>query len=90
MLARSNRWHVSFTDEEGTRGKSGPGLLRITLGIEPEADDAVPANRRLYRFEVACPNAMYTPPHEARWSHDELAALPRLATSAAPVASVRP
>jgi hypothetical protein len=61
----------SYTDPEGSRGIVGPGLLHITLGIIPEGNVPVAphANSRMYSVQVACPNAMYSPPQEARWSH---------------------
>jgi hypothetical protein len=63
---------VRYTDEEGTKSARGPGLLEISLGLVP-APEELPAGARdgirMYTVRVACPNAMYDPPHEARWSH---------------------
>ena len=64
---------VRYTDEDGTKTASGPGLLEISLGFVPDPSDDLPVgatrNSKLYTVRVACPNAMYDPPHEARWSH---------------------
>ena len=64
---------VRYTDDNETRTASGPGLLEISLGLVPGAADNLPVgatrNSQLYTVRVACPNAMYDPPHEARWSH---------------------
>ena len=64
---------VRYTDEDGTKTASGPGLLEISLGLAVDTLDDLPVgatrNSKLYTVRVACPNAMYDPPHEARWSH---------------------
>ena len=64
---------VRYTDEEGTKTASGPGLLEISLGLGVDTLDDLPVgatrDSKLYTVRVACPNAAYTPPHEARWSH---------------------
>lgn len=64
---------VRYTDEEGTRSASGPGLIEITLGLVPDPADSLPVgaqrNSRLYTVRLACPNAMYDSPREAAWSH---------------------
>ena len=64
---------VRYTDEDGTKTASGPGLLEISLGLSVDPLDDLPVgatrNSKLYTVRVACTNAAYTPPHEARWSH---------------------
>jgi hypothetical protein len=65
---------VRYTDEEGTRTASGPGLIRIEVGLVPAPEDSLPPGgsrerSRLYTMSVACPHAAYAPPHEAAWSH---------------------
>ena len=65
--------HVRYTDEGRVRIATGPGLLEISLGLAVDTLDDLPPgatrNSKLYTVRVACPNAMYDPPHEARWSH---------------------
>ena len=64
---------VRYTDENGTKTANGPGLLEISLGLAVDTLDDIPVgatrNSKLYTVRVACPNAAYGPPHEARWSH---------------------
>src|SRR5687767_204893 len=53
---------VRYTDEDGTRNASGPGLIEISLGLVPDPADDLPvgatANSKLYTVRIACPNAM--------------------------------
>ena len=64
---------VRYTDDQGTRSASGAGLIEISLGLDPDPDDSLPAgatrNSKLYTVRVACPNATYGAPREAAWSH---------------------
>jgi hypothetical protein len=61
---------VRYTDANGTRSANGPGLITITLGIVPDADDIMPLGvTKQYTLSLACPNAMYDSPREAAWSH---------------------
>ena len=64
---------VRYTDDQGTRGASGAGLIEIVLGLTPDPNDSLPAgatrNSKLYTVRLACPDATYSSPRQAAWSH---------------------
>ena len=62
---------VTYTSPEtGILRAVGPGLIDISVGLEP--DDENPAARpggKLYTIRAACPHPRSPPPHTAKWSH---------------------
>lgn len=64
---------VTYTDSEGTRSATGPGLLEIMLSIPPDSNTPLAwRNQKHYTFQVACPDPQYTDKvREARWAHSQ-------------------
>ena len=61
---------ASARSPEGTFATSGPGLIEITLGLDPSEEDSVPEGTKLYIIRAACPHPRSSTPTVASWSEE--------------------
>lgn len=71
------RVHCSATarSPEGTFSTTGPGLIDISLGLDPDSDPEpgtppVPAGTKMYIIRAACPHPRSSTPREPSWSDE--------------------
>jgi hypothetical protein len=74
---QGGRVHCSVTarSPEGTFATTGPGLLEIELGLDPDSDPEpgtppVPPGSKMYIIRAACPHPRSPTPREPRWSDE--------------------
>lgn len=78
---RGGRVHCAVTarSSEGTFSTTGPGLIDISLGLEPDAPDADAENPpaqparpggKMYIVRAACPHPRSSTPREPSWSDE--------------------
>jgi hypothetical protein len=63
--------NVTARSSEGTFATNGPGLIEITLGLDPDEDDSTSGpGDKMYIIRAACPHPRSSTPNVASWSDE--------------------